>query len=216
MIDLIILFQKIILKIAGFRIKRKVFDFFENDEDFTAINSSRNTLFCILFFGVMAISSLYKLSQLITMLIQGKEIYGKEMVIYFIFIVIFGLIGLRKLLWLLFGFEILTIKNGKMTIEKTGAFWTKKREFKLKGIKNVRSKYANDYLLLFSSKKYVKHYIDMLELQKICLLFTVGEIEFDYQRKRYRLFNDLDIEERTFLIEKIKFYIKHNQNGKSN
>ena len=55
----------------------------------------------------------------------------------------------------------------------------------------------------------------MLEMQKIFLYFTVGEIEFDYKRKRYRLFNDLDIEERVFLIEKIKFYIKRSQIVKS-
>ena len=217
MLDLIILVQKIIFKIIGFRINRKVFDFVENDAEFTATNSSRNTLFFILFFGGMTISSLYNLGKLITTLIKGKEISGKEIFIAFIFISIFifiGIISLRKLLWLLFGFEIITIKNGKMTIKKTGTFWTINREFKLKYIKNVRSKYANDYLLSFSSKKYVKHYIDMLELQKIFLYFTVGEIEFDYKRKRYRLFNDLDIEERSFLIEKIEFYIKHNQTGK--
>jgi len=218
MLDLIIFFQRIILKIFGFRINRKAFDIVENNEAFTAINSSRNTLFFILFFGLMAISSLYNLSKLITILIKDEEISGKEIFISFIFIIIFviiGLISLRKLLWLLFGFEIMTIKNGKMTINKTGTFWVKKREFQLRGIKNIRSKYANDYLLLFSSKKYVKHYIDMMEMQRIFLYFTVGEIEFDYKRKRYRLFNDLDIEERVFLIEKIKFYIKRSQIVKS-
>ena len=112
MFDLILELQKILLKIMGLGINRKVFSLKESDGIFTAINSSRNTFFYLLFFGML---SVFIFSGFL-MLMQGENITTGLIIVGFVIHPIFGVIGLRKFLWLLRGKEILKIGKEKLTI----------------------------------------------------------------------------------------------------
>lgn len=202
MFDLILDLQKIPLKIMGLGINRKVFNFQQSEGGFTAINSSRNTFFYLLFFGLLSVLILSGF----LMLLQGEKMSMDLIIVGFIIQPIFGILGLRKFLWLLRGKEKLKIKKGKLTIEKTGTFWTRKKEFQLDDIKNVRSKYETESFLS-QPKKFAENYLEIKELQRILLSFTIGEIEFEHKGNVVRLFNDLTDDEIKTVIENIKNYL---------
>lgn len=112
MFDLILKVQKLPLKIMGLGIRRKVFHIQESDAFVTIVNSSRNTFFYLFFFGLL---SVFVFSGFL-MLYQGINMTTGLLVVGFVIHPIFGVIGIRKFLWLLRGKEILRIKNEKLEL----------------------------------------------------------------------------------------------------
>lgn len=127
-------------------------------------------------------------------------------IIGFVIHPLFGIIGLRKFLWLVNGKEVLTIDNKKLTIQKKGTFWTRDKAYELKHIKDLKSKYETE-IFLSQPKKFAENHLAIKELQRTFLFFTIGEIEFKYKYKKIKLFNDLEDEERDLIISEINNYL---------
>ena len=101
--------QRAQIKIFNFGLQRKIFEISTKKDNFKIINSSKNSFFILIFFGSCSLGLISSI----------EEIYKGEYIFAGINIII-GIIGFRKLLWLLYGKEILTIEKTNLIIEKEG------------------------------------------------------------------------------------------------
>jgi hypothetical protein len=204
-LNLFLGFQRVIIGISNIGYNRKKFNYSTKKGIFTAENSSRNTFFFILFFGLL---SLFIFSGFF-MLVGTEEISIGLVIVGFIIHPFFGIIGFRKLLWLTNGMEILTINDTHLTVEKTGTFWVKTKKYSLPKIKNIKTKYETNEFL--SNKENIaKNILLIKETQRIFTRFTIGEIQFEYNGKKIQLFNELNNNERNIITKELKKITTYN------
>lgn len=194
--------QRALIKIMGFGIDRKVFRYEKKNSAFIAENTSRNSLFSLLFYGMLSICIFAGL----LMVFSGEKMTAESIVMGFVVAPLLGILGLRKFLWMINGKEILRIGDGMLSIEKNGTFWTKKRVYKLSKIRKLKSKFETDTFLSMP-KKFAENYLLIKEQNRVFLFFTVGEFQFNYLGSTIRVFSDLNDLERLEIIEEIKHYL---------
>lgn len=192
------------MNILNFRIGKPKFNFYTENGIFYAENNSRKSFFSLLFFGML---SLFIFSGFF-MLIDKKEVSLGLIVIGFVIHPIFGILGLRKFLWLIRGKEILTIDNVNLKITKSGSFWIKDEIFEKNKIKNIRDKFEDETYSKDRSEWFNENMNSIKESQRIMLYFTIGEILFDYKFSKIKVFNCLSENERKVLIDEIKKQIE--------
>ena len=192
------------MNVLNFRIGKSKFNFHSENGMFYAENSSRNSFFSLLFFGML---SLFIFSG-IFMLNDIKEISIELILIGFLLHPIVGIIGLRKFLWLIRGKEILTIDSEYLKISKTGTFWIKDKIYRKKEIKNIRDKFNDEIYSKDRPKWYNEKMNSIKENQRLMLYFTIGEILFDYKFSKIKVFNCLNENERKTLIDEMKKQIE--------
>ncbi|CAM3812080.1 hypothetical protein FLGE108171_15650 [Flavobacterium gelidilacus] len=191
------------MNIFNFRIGKAKFRFHSENGVFYAENNSRNSFFSLLFFGMMIpfiFSGFFMLNNNID--------FNFGLFVGFVIHPIFGIIGLRKFLWLVRGKEILTIDNEYLKISKVGSFWIKDKIFEKKEIKNIRDKFEDEIYLKNRPKWYNETMNSMKENQRLILYFTIGEILFDYKFSTIKVFSSLNESERKLLIEEVKKQIE--------
>ncbi|MFV5698086.1 hypothetical protein ACM55H_06915 [Flavobacterium sp. ZT3R17] len=142
------------------------------------------------------------------MLIEENEVSLGLILVGFIIHPIFGILGLRKFLWLIRGKEIITIDNLNLKITKSGSFWIKDKIFEKKEIKNIRDKFEDELYSKDRSKWFNENMNSIKENQRIMLCFTIGEILFDYKFSKIKVFNCLNESERKVLIDELKKQIE--------
>ena len=196
------------LNLLNFRIGKPNFKFYTENGIFYAENNSRKTFFSLLFFGML---SLFILSGLF-MLNGANEVSLELIIVGFVIHPIFGIIGLRKFLWLIRGKEIITIDELNLRITKSGSFWIKDRIFEKKEIKNIRDKFTDELYPQNRPEWFNKRMNSIKENQRSILSFTIGEILFDYKFSKISVFNCLNESERKILIDQLKKQIE-NKNG---
>ncbi|NMH29273.1 hypothetical protein [Flavobacterium silvaticum] len=192
-------------------INRKYFHFEIRDGVFIAKNNSRNSYFSILFFFVMAVMPLN-----IIQAFADKPIVNLEFLIYFGLVVpIFGIIGLRKFLWLIRGKEQIIIDGKQLTHQKSGTFLTKKKVYDLSQIRNVRDIKNPTHYLGYATDELNKYVLQGLQKQRIIRaimwLMTIGQIGFTYKNQKVRLFNQLDDSQIAFIIRELEKRLDANQ-----
>jgi hypothetical protein len=181
------------------------FKYYSENRVFYAENNSRKSLFPLLFFGMM---SIFIFSGFI-FLIKEKEFNLELFLIGFIIHPIFGIIGLRKFLWLIRGKEIIKIDEEKMTISKSGTFWTKDKIFKKSEIKNIRDKFQDDNYNKTPFEFLNEYRNSIKEYNRGMIYLTIGEVLFDYKYSKVRVFNWLNKNERQILIVEMKKYLEN-------
>lgn len=192
--------------LLDFNIGKPKFKYYTENGIFYAENNSRKSFFALLFFGFM---SIFIFSGFILLIIE-KEINLELIVIGFIIHPIFGIFGLRKFLWLIRGKEIIKIDDEKMTICKTGTFWTKDKIFKKSEIKNIRDKFEDDDYNKAPFEFFNEYRNSIKEYNRGMIYLTIGEVLFDYKYSKVRVFSWLNKNERQILIVEMKKYIENN------
>jgi hypothetical protein len=172
-------------------LNRKRFEIISNNDHLFALNTSKNT-FISLFFTLML--SGYLFTGFIEGYINKKEVTVEFVLIFFSF----GLIGLRQFLWLINGRQEMTIENRNLTLTKKGTFLTKPKIYNLDLVTNIRQAIDEDNLSMIDKIK-----LNIGLNQKVLLRHIIGEILFDYNGKTIKVFNDLDKDERTKLINEM-------------
>jgi hypothetical protein len=176
-------------------INRKKFEILSKSNSLFALNNSRNTFMSVVF--TLFSCGLF-FSGIIEGFINGNEITTEFIVVFFIIHPIIGIIGLRQFLWLVNGRQELRIENGKMSLIKKGTFLTKKETFELKHVENIRREIDTESL-----PKFEKILRNIRLGQKVFFSHIMGEILFDYKRKKIKLFNQLSEIQKTELINEI-------------
>jgi hypothetical protein len=117
---------------------------------------------------------------------------------FVLFFSILGLIGLRHFLWLINGRQEMIIENGNLTLTKKGTFLTKPKVYDFNFVTNIRQLIDEDNLSMIDKIK-----LNIALNRKVLLRHIIGEILFDYNGKTIKVFNDLDKNERTNLINEM-------------
>jgi hypothetical protein len=117
---------------------------------------------------------------------------------FVLFFSILGLIGLRQFLWLINGRQEMTIENGNLTLTKKGTFLTKPKVYDFNFVTNIRQSIDEDNLSMIDKIK-----LNIGLNRKVLLRHIIGEILFDYNGKTIKVFNELDKNERTNLINEM-------------
>jgi len=172
-------------------LNRKTFEIISTNEKLFALNTSKNTYFS-LFFTLML--SGYLFSVFSELYIDTKE----GSVQFVLFFSILGLIGLRQFLWLINGRQEMTIENGNLTLTKKGTFLTKPKVYDFNFVTNIRQSIDEDNLSMIDKIK-----LNIGLNRKVLLRHIIGEILFDYNGKTIKVFNELDKNERTNLINEM-------------
>ncbi|MBC7440866.1 MAG: hypothetical protein H7250_12895 [Flavobacterium sp.] len=192
------------LHILNFRIGKPNFRFYTENGIFYAENNSRKTFFSLIFFGML---SLFIFAGFF-LLKDAKEISLELIFIGFVIHPLFGIIGIRKFLWLIRGKEIITIDNLNLKITKSGSFWFKDRVFEKKEIKNIRDKFDDELYSKNRSEWFNKRMNSIKEHQRTMLGITIGEILFDYKFSKIEVFSCLNESERKILLNELKKQIE--------
>jgi hypothetical protein len=172
-------------------LNRKTFEIISTNEKLFALNTSKNTYFS-LFFTLM-------LSGYLFLVFSELYIDTKEGSVQFVlFFSILGLIGLRQFLWLINGRQEMTIENGNLTLTKKGTFLTKPKVYDFNFVTNIRQSIDEDNLSMIDKIK-----LNIGLNRKVLLRHIIGEILFDYNGKTIKVFNELDKNERTNLINEM-------------
>ena len=189
-------FQYQYSRIFTFGLNRKKFVCLPKSNSLFSSNNSKNT-FITLGFALFSCGLFF--SGIIEGFVNGNEITTEFILVFFVAHPIVAIIGLRQFLWLINGRQELQIENEKMTLSKKGTFLTKKQTFELKNIQNVRKEIEENSLSLYD-----KILRNISLNRKLLFSHIIGEILFDYNGKKIKVFNDLNENEKTELISEIK------------
>ena len=188
-------FQYHYSRIFTIGLNRMKFEISPKNNSLFALNNSRNTFIAILF--TLFSCGLF-FSGIIEGFVNGNEITTEFIIVFFVIHPIVATIGLRQLLWLINGRQELRIENGKMSLIKKGTFLTKKRTFELKYVENIRKEIDEESLPQFE-----KILRNIKLSQKLFFSHIMGEILFDYKKRKIKVFNQLTKEQKTKLINEI-------------
>jgi len=162
------------------------------------MNTSKNTIIALLF-TFFSCGLLF--SGLIEAFVNKAEITTDFIIVFWAIHPIFGIIGLRQFLWLINGSQELTIENGTLTLTKKGTFFTRPKTYSLASITNVRQTIDEDNLSLLD-----KILFTIALYRKVLFGHIVGQVLFDYEGKTIKVFNDMNMKERSQLVnEMMKF-----------
>ena len=191
---------EIVLKIHYFQIrlwnygfsKRKfTFGYNENGE-FYVINSTRNNLFSLMFFGLGLCLSFNLI------FIEKAPLISPFIIFYLLLTVFF----FRKLLWLIRGYEQITVTSTTINHEFFGSFWMQPQKYSLSKIKNIWyvPKLAFDTKL---DELRFKILIHQRTFNRIFFCRTVGNFYLTYINRKINIFSQLTLAEKEFLFKEM-------------
>jgi hypothetical protein len=159
-------------KLFTFSINRRKFELESTESRLCAVNSSRNTIWAVLFCGF---GSLFFFSGLTALSQSNEAVTTGFVIVFFVIHPLFALICLRQFLWLVNGKQELLIENGNLTLRKKGTFFTKNKVYPVKLISNIRKSVDESKLLP------VQLIVARLSgFRKVFLTQVFGEILFDF------------------------------------
>ncbi|MGG9963183.1 hypothetical protein [Ferruginibacter sp. SUN106] len=181
-------------KLFNIGLRKKRFEIVSTSDSLYASNTSRSTFFAIIF-------TLFGSCHLVTGFIEYYTAKGQVEIDFFIAFGILFLIGLlcfRQFLWFVFGKQELTIQNGQLTLQKKGTFFVKPHYYLVENITNVRQGINEEHLTELE-----KIQLNISLNRKVLFIQIFGQVLFDYNGKKIKIFNDLKQEERIQLIQEI-------------
>lgn len=188
-------------KLFTLGLKRKNFTIRETESGIEADNNSRNT-FITLLFTLSSCGLLF--SGIIEAFINGKTITIEFVLMFWVVHVLFGIIGLRQFLWLVNGAHHLRVKNGVLSLDKTGTFLTRPKRFNLNEIEMLAPTVNEEQMSLFD-----RVHNNMKLNNRLLFRQTYGQVTFMYQGKTKRIFSHLTKTEKVVFIDKIEKQIKN-------
>ena len=124
-----------------------------------------------------------------------------------------GIFCLRRFLWKVNGYEVLIIKDSILTIKRTGIFWTKKRQYRVDKIKNLR---INRQLFKSSEQKgFVQNNVNGINEsnQRFISMYGKGKISFNYNFDCISFFDNISENEAESIFKQIETRIKTKPNN---
>ena len=195
MLNAIIDFQYKFSQLYNSGINRKKFECRLSPNQLYAMNTSKNTFIALLF-------TLFSCGLLFSGIVEStnkrNEITVGFVLVFFVMHFIAGLVGLRQFLWLLNGRQEMTIENGLIILEKKGTFLVKSKTYEFDKAQNFRE--FNDQENLSVLEK-TRLNIDLT--RKVLFGHILGQIQFDYDGKKIKVFSDLNKVERIKLLSAI-------------
>jgi len=191
---------EIVLKIHYFQIRlfnygfsRRKFAFGYNDNgEFYVVNSTRNNLFSLLFFG------LGLCLPFILIFVEKAPLTLPFILFYLLSLAIF----LRKFLWLTKGYERITVTSTTINHEFFGSFWMQPQKYNLNKIKNIWYVPKLDFDTKLDELRF-RILIQQKIFNRIFFCRTVGDFYITYINRRISVFSQLTLTEKEFLFKEI-------------
>ncbi len=181
-------------KIINFDFRQKKFVFGYNDAgELYAINSIRNNIFSLIFYGGILclpfnLIFVNKLEEVIAFVVLYVPVFA---------------FCLRKFLWLIRGYERITISSTSIIHEFVGSFWMKTQIYKYVKIKDIWYSPQLHFEDSFDELKF-KVFLQQSILSRIFFYRTVGALYLTHINKnKIRIFSKLSFTEKEFLFNEI-------------
>lgn len=181
-------------KIVNFDVRQKKFVFGYNDTgELFAINSSRNNVFSLIFYGGILCLSF-------NLIFVNKL---EEVVAFVVLYVPVSVFCLRKFLWLIRGYERITISSTSIIHEFVGSFWMKTQIYKYAKINDIWYIPQIHFDDSFDDLKF-KLFLQQSIFSRIFYSRTVGALYLTHINKRkIHIFSKLSFSEKEFLFNEI-------------
>lgn len=158
----------------------------------------KRQLFVTLFLGFWLCGWLVGEVFVLTMLLGGFSLGGDGMFVSLFMAVwltgwtVGGLFALRAFFWLLLGKEIITIGQGRMTINKKGLLFKKPKTYDMNDVKGMRVEAPASLGYNYGSRNSLNN------------TFAGGTIRFDYGMKTVKFAGGIDEAEAKHIVKELK------------